>query len=149
MSDDNVIGMNNDNKTGEISQDVEDRIYDCFHASISFDLTHQKKCIYCMHNNATGQMLFDILARDMTLAAQNKNLILTTFDLRQVIANVLMRVNDAEYEMEKEFTQETGTQRQGENRESSLGREKTEETSSPVTEGVIEINSFRKSPKKN
>lgn len=147
MSDDNIIDI--ELKKNIQYENLEERIYNCFHASIKFDKEHQKNCIYCLHNNATGNMLFEILAKDMTLAAKQKNLLLTTFDMRQVLANVLMKVNQTEYEMEESSSEETGEGRERTNRGFESGKQETSQTDSTNEEGITEIIPFRRSKKED
>jgi hypothetical protein len=140
MSDDNIIDI-------PVKKDIkydklEERIEACFRATIRFDLDHQRSCIYCLHNEATGDMLFDILAKDMTLASKQKNLLLTTFDCRQALAIALMRINETEYEMAEKASEETGARGQGESRGSEVGNQTTTETSTAVEEGIREVIPF-------
>jgi hypothetical protein len=148
MSDDNIIQFNpTTSAKTDLPDSIEERIYQCFHAAISFDDAHQKSCIYCLHNEETGNMLFEILAKDMTLAAKQKNLVLTTFDCKQALATALMRINDTEYEMAEKTSEETGARGQGQSRGSESGDQTTTEASTTVAEGVIEIGSHRKPTK--
>ena len=140
MSDDNLVNFP---PKSDIKYDnLEERIYNCFHASISFNLDHQKKCIYCLHNKATGNMLFEIMAKDMMLAAKQKNLQLTTFDCRQSLATALMRINDEEHEMEPTTKQKARTERPRADGRFESGDPPIEATSTTVAEGIAEVFAF-------
>ena len=147
VSEDNIVDISS-KKTIE-HHNLEERISACFYASIGFDVEHKKNCIYCLHNTATGQMIFDILAKDMTLAAKQKNLFLTTFDMRQCLAAALIKINETEHEVAETTSEETRTGRSGEGGGSESGEPEITETGPAVTQGVIEIGSYRNSPKKD
>ncbi len=143
MSDDNnIITLNPPPAKVAIEYDnIEERIYNCFHAEISFDQVHKKNCIYCLTNEETGTMLFEILARDMQLAAKNKNLILTIFDMKQCLAVALTRISQKEYEM-AEATKETGAGRSGEGRGLESGESETSQGSPADETRTGEVISF-------
>lgn len=139
--DDNVITFTPKKSD---TRSTEERIYECFHATIMFDAEHQKKCIYCIHNAATGKMLFDILVKDMSDSAKNKHLTLTVYDLRNTLSNVLKLINDTETAVLKEQYELAEAEEARKKREGSLrlapGREpEAEKGNSEFTQGISEI----------
>lgn len=119
---------------------LEERISKCFHASISFDSEHEKSCIYCIVNKATSEMIFDILAKDMTQTAKNKKIVLCTFDLKQVLHNVLQRINEVEYKISTEqTTEEARTNRKGPVRLAESRQSEAEERDSELETGITTI----------
>ena len=133
--------------------DVEERITECFLANVTSNEEHQKKCPYCIVNRETGKMIFEILAKDMVNASKNKRLTLTSFDLKQVLTEVLWQINQFEdnaLKNEKLSTTEEGrTDGDGSDSGFTVGVETTSQGESEIEQGIGEIVPFSRTKRKD